>query len=79
MQGQLTTSTTTRYFSFSQTLLLILREEGLRGVYGGLTSGVVGSLLTTTAYFGIYETWKRKLVNNGNNPTLSFFAAGLYH
>ena len=47
MQGQLTTSTT-KYYSFNQTLLLILREEGIRGVYGGLVSGVLGSLFTTT-------------------------------
>ncbi|RLV92002.1 putative mitochondrial carrier [Spathaspora sp. JA1] len=57
----------------------ILKEEGLfRGLYGGYTPAILGSLPSTAAFFGTYEYTKRKMINEFHiNETVSYFIAGV--
>lgn len=57
----------------------ILKEEGFfRGLYGGYTPAILGSLPSTAAFFGTYEYSKRALINDLHlNETVSYFIAGV--
>lgn len=57
----------------------ILKEEGFfRGLYGGYTPAIMGSLPSTALFFGVYEFTKRKFINDYNiNETFSYFVAGI--
>lgn len=58
---------------------MILKEEGFfRGLYGGYTPAIWGSLPSTAAFFGTYEFTKRKLINDFHlNETFSYFISGV--
>ncbi|KAI8928276.1 mitochondrial carrier domain-containing protein [Entophlyctis helioformis] len=75
LQGQLT-SRHVKYSGLSQAFRTILREEGVRGLYGGFASAAIGSLVSTTVYFGVYEAVKRKFIGDGYNPTGTYLFAG---
>ncbi|KAJ3278846.1 hypothetical protein HK104_001974 [Borealophlyctis nickersoniae] len=55
---------------------MIVAEEGFRGLYGGFTSAVVGSLLSTAVYFTAYEGLKRQLLDLNMNETVTYLIAG---
>ncbi|KAJ3412301.1 hypothetical protein HDV05_000959 [Chytridiales sp. JEL 0842] len=75
MQGQITQGTSSKYNSVAQSLRVIYAEEGLRGLYSGVLAASAGSLLSTLVYFGSYESLKRKFLDDGANPTVSYLAA----
>ncbi|KAF9961443.1 hypothetical protein BGZ65_010724 [Modicella reniformis] len=55
----------------------ILREEGVsRGLYGGVTPAMFGSLPGTTLYFVTYEYTKRTLTASGCPDTIAHLAGG---
>lgn len=57
----------------------ILKEEGLfRGLYGGYTPALMGSIPSTAAFFGTYEYSKRLMIGQmGINDTVAYFFAGI--
>ncbi|EGW30725.1 uncharacterized protein SPAPADRAFT_62583, partial [Spathaspora passalidarum NRRL Y-27907] len=57
----------------------ILKEEGFfRGLYGGYTPAILGSLPSTAAFFGTYEYTKRQMIHTLHmNETVSYFIAGV--
>lgn len=57
----------------------IFKNEGFfRGLYGGYSPAVLGSLPSTAAFFGTYEFSKRKMINDfGINETVAYFIAGI--
>jgi hypothetical protein len=57
-------------------LQVILREEGIRGLYGGFTASILGSLAGQTLYFGCYEIVKRRMVDLNVNPEIAYFVSG---
>ncbi|CUM62846.1 uncharacterized protein PRCAT00000404001 [Priceomyces carsonii] len=58
--------------------LSIFKNEGIRGLYGGYSAAVLGSLPSTATFFGTYEFTKRELINGyGFNETISYFVAGV--
>jgi hypothetical protein len=48
----------------------------MRGLYGGYVSAAIGSFLSTSIHFGVYELAKTELIRSGHNEMLSFFIAG---
>lgn len=74
MQGQLTTNSI-KYSGIQASFKTILKEEGFRGLYGGLGVALVGSFASTLVYFATYEGLKRKAIDNGLSPTLTFIIA----
>ncbi|KAJ8326555.1 hypothetical protein, variant 1 [Batrachochytrium dendrobatidis JEL423] len=75
LQGQLT-ARSEKYQGMAQAYRTILKEEGVRGLYGGFTAAVIGSLLSHGVYFAAYEAIKRELISSGLNPEASYFIAG---
>ena len=75
MQGQLT-SKSIKYTGIMPSFSIILKEEGLRGLFGGFTASVLGSLFGQTLYFGCYEIVKRRMIDYNINPEMSYFVAG---
>nr|KAJ3420608.1 hypothetical protein HK105_005477 [Polyrhizophydium stewartii] len=75
LQGQLT-ARSEKYQGMTQAFRTILREEGVRGLYGGFVAAATGSLLSHAAYFASYEILKAELINSGLNPGASYFLAG---
>lgn len=58
--------------------MTILKEEGLfRGLYGGYSLAILGSIPSTAAFFGTYEYSKRKMIQSGVNDTVAYFVAGI--
>lgn len=57
----------------------IFKEEGLfRGLYGGYTPAILGSIPSTAAFFGTYEYSKRFMIGQmGINDTVAYFFAGI--
>lgn len=68
-----------KYKSMIPAYTTILKEEGfLRGLYGGYTPALMGSLPSTALFFGVYEFTKRKFINDYKiNETFSYFVAGV--
>lgn len=52
-----------RYRGMLNAFAKMAREEKVRGFYGGVIPAAVGSLVSTTAYFGTYEAVKRSLLS----------------
>ena len=75
IQGQLTAQST-KYKRVLPALGIIVREEGYLGLYGGFTAMSIGAILSHTAYFGCYESLKRKMLNNDFSPSLTYFLSG---
>ncbi|KAI8904705.1 mitochondrial carrier domain-containing protein [Gorgonomyces haynaldii] len=75
MQGQMTTKSI-KYKGMISSFRIVLKEEGFRGLYGGLTASVLGSLTSTFVYFGVYESVKRQMIQNDVNPTVSYLISG---
>ncbi|KAI9209233.1 mitochondrial carrier domain-containing protein [Polychytrium aggregatum] len=74
MQGQMT-SNGTKYSGLIQSFRTIIQEEGPKSLFSGLGAAAAGSVLSTAAYFGFYESIKRRLLADGVNPVASFFIA----
>lgn len=68
-----------KYKNMIPAYLTIFKEEGFfRGLYGGYTPAILGSLPSTAAFFGTYEYTKRRFINDYNmNETVSYFIAGV--
>jgi hypothetical protein len=68
-----------KYKNMVPAYLTILREEGLfRGLYGGYTPAILGSLPSTAAFFGTYEYTKRILIGEYNvNETAAYLVGGI--
>ena len=67
-----------KYTSLGNSYFTIFRQEGVpRGLYGGVLPAFVGSFGGTFIFFGSYEWSKRKLVDFGITPSISYFTAGL--
>jgi hypothetical protein len=75
MQGQLT-SKSVKYTGIGPSLAVIVREEGLVGLFGGFTASILGSAMGQTVYFGAYEMGKRRMMDAHLHPLLSYFVAG---
>lgn len=66
-----------KYRSLLASYSTIWREEGLRrGLYGGWVPAFFGSFPGTVIFFGGYEFSKRRLLDAGVNPSLSYLASG---
>lgn len=67
-----------KYTSMGSTYYTIWRQEGIkRGLYGGVAPAFLGSFSGTVIFFGTYEWSKRKLIDSGVAPSISYFTAGL--
>lgn len=68
-----------KYRNMIPAYLTILKEEGLfRGLYGGYTPAILGSLPSTAAFFGTYEYSKRRMIHDlGFNENVAYFFAGV--
>lgn len=57
----------------------IFKQEGFfRGLYGGYTPAILGSVPSTAAFFGAYELTKRSMINDLHmNETFSYLVAGI--
>jgi len=75
MQGQLT-SKSIKYSGFSSTVSIILKEEGIRGFFGGFSASIMGSMIGQSVYFFSYEVVKRKLLDMHLNSEMSYFIGG---
>jgi hypothetical protein len=77
-QGQLALSSLQKkpYTGILQSFRLIIKQEGIRGLYGGFLSASIGSMLSTSIHFGVYEYTKQNLIAYGIEPTISYLAAG---
>lgn len=54
----------------------VLRRQGLRGLYAGLSPALVGSALSSALYFGTYEFVRRRLNRSGDaSGRVSLFAS----
>src|SRR6266576_6576531 len=68
-----------KYTSMGSTYYTIWRQEGIkRGLYGGVAPAFVGSFSGTVIFFGTYEWSKRKLIDSGVAPSISYFTAGKF-
>lgn len=68
-----------KYTSMGNTYYTIWRQEGVRrGLYSGVTPAFLGSFSGTTLFFGAYEWSKRRMIDAGINPSVSYFTAGQY-
>ncbi|EGV65378.1 hypothetical protein PSN45_002458 [Yamadazyma tenuis] len=68
-----------KYKNMIPAFTTILKEEGFfRGLYGGYSPAILGSLPSTAAFFGMYEYSKRTLIKDLRmNETLAYFLAGI--
>ncbi len=58
-------------------LVRILREEGVRGLYKGLTAATAGAGPAHALYYAVYELTKKELgANRGGHRHFSVAAAG---
>lgn len=58
-------------------LVHILREEGVRGLYKGLTAATAGAGPAHALYYAVYELTKKELgANRGGHRPFSVAAAG---
>jgi Mitochondrial carrier protein len=55
---------------------IILKEEGLRGLFGGFSASIFGSMTGQTVYFGSYELVKRRMIDLNINPQVAYFVSG---
>ena len=66
-----------KYTSMGNTYYTIWRQEGVRrGLYGGVTPAFLGSFSGTVIFFGTYEWSKRRMIDAGVTPWLSYLTAG---
>ena len=49
-----------KYRSISSSLKAVLRGEGIRGLYQGLTPAIIGSCASWGGYFYFYENAKKR-------------------
>lgn len=69
-----------KYRNMIPAYITMFKEEGFfRGLYGGYSPAILGSLPSTAAFFGAYEYSKRKMINDlGVNDTVAYFFAGVF-
>ncbi|RLV85879.1 putative mitochondrial carrier [Meyerozyma sp. JA9] len=69
-----------KYRNMIPAYITMFKEEGFfRGLYGGYSPAILGSLPSTAAFFGTYEYSKRKMINDfGVNETVAYFFAGVF-
>ncbi|BFZ59419.1 Vacuolar protein sorting-associated protein 52 [Saitoella coloradoensis] len=65
-----------KYATLPSAYRTIYRQEGLRGLYGGITPAIMGSVPGTVMFFGTYEYSKRNLIEAGMPDTLAHLSAG---
>ena len=65
-----------KYTSMSSSYMTILREEGIRGLYSGVTPAFFGSFPGTLIFFGVYEFSKRHMLDAGINPSVTYLTGG---
>ncbi|KAL1869220.1 hypothetical protein Plec18167_007886 [Paecilomyces lecythidis] len=65
-----------KYASMSSSFRTILREEGVRGLYSGVTPAFFGSFPGTLIFFGVYEFSKRHMLDAGINPSVTYLTGG---
>ncbi|CAG8682596.1 5691_t:CDS:2, partial [Acaulospora morrowiae] len=76
LQGQRQTKPP-KYQNMWNAYTTIWKQEGLiRGLYGGVTPAILGSVPATTIYFGTYEFIKRKIKSIGITDTVAHLTAG---
>ncbi|CAN6674998.1 mitochondrial magnesium exporter 1 [Trichomonascus vanleenenianus] len=70
-------SNVAKYRTMMRATFNILREEGVRGVYGGISPALLGAFPATMLFFGAYESTKRFLIDDLACPeTPSHLTAG---
>lgn len=52
------------YRSISSSLRVVLKREGVRGLYQGLTPAIIGACGSWGGYFYFYETAKKRKMMN---------------
>eukprot|EP00249_Psilotum_nudum_P010301 c22461_g1_i1 orf=429-1511(-) len=65
---------------FNEVLKLVLKNDGPRGLYRGITPGMTGSLATGATYFGFIEMtkqWMQARHPNLSGPVVDFWAGAL--
>ena len=66
-----------KYTSMGSSYWTIFRQEGFRkGLYGGAFPALLGSFSGTVIFFGTYEWSKRRMLDYGINPSVSYLTAG---
>ncbi len=65
-----------KYHSMSSTYSTIFRQEGFRGLYGGVLPASMGSFPGTLIFFGTYEYSKRHLIDAGVNVHVAYLTGG---
>ncbi|KAF1811610.1 mitochondrial carrier protein-like protein [Eremomyces bilateralis CBS 781.70] len=65
-----------KYTSMGGSYYTIFRQEGFRGLYGGVAPAFLGSFSGTVIFFGTYEWSKRLLLDSGMNASLAYLSAG---
>lgn len=78
LRMKIQTEQSVRYAGVMDTLKTILREEGVRGYFGGLGTTMMCSPICTAVYFGAYETLKASLTPlvSEKHQGVVYFAAG---
>ncbi|ANB13632.1 Yia6p [Sugiyamaella lignohabitans] len=68
----------TKYSGLLGTVSTIFKDEGVRGLYRGLTPIIIGYIPTWTIYFMLYEKTKRNITPYlSNYPTLAHIASAI--
>ncbi|KAI9668944.1 MAG: hypothetical protein M1817_005167 [Caeruleum heppii] len=65
-----------KYSSMSSSYATIFRQEGVRGLYGGVLPASLGSFPGTIIFFGTYEYSKRHLLDAGVNAQVAYLTGG---
>lgn len=61
--------------NMSGTFVHIVRSEGVRGLYSGLTASLLRQMTYSTVRFGVYEEMKRRATPAGEKPSLPLLIA----
>lgn len=73
-------STVQESTKFTEVLKVILKTDGIRGLYRGITPGMIGSFATGATYFGFIETtrsWLQERHPGLSGPLSHFFAGAI--
>lgn len=62
--------TATKYSGAWHAFRMVAAQEGMRGLYSGLSAALTRQLTYTTLRLGLYGTLRQRVVNDGETPTL---------